>query len=94
MKQIFSHVIQAYSSHSSLDEFYRTFHERIDKRYLVYTKDLKVEENGISSNVHDSINLVKIQMHSINLECIFCFYNNVFLRKTRPKPHFSLILFG
>ena len=47
MKQIFSHVIQAYSSHSSLDEFYRTFHERIDKRYLVYTKDLKVEDKMI-----------------------------------------------
>lgn len=36
-----------YSSHSSLDEFYRVFHDRIDKRYLVYTKDLKIEDKMV-----------------------------------------------
>lgn len=36
-----------YSTHASLDEFYRIFHERIDKRFLIYTKDLKVEDKMI-----------------------------------------------
>lgn len=36
-----------YSTHASLDEFYRIFHERIDKRFLIYTKDLKIEDKMI-----------------------------------------------
>lgn len=36
-----------YSSHASLDAFCRIFHERIDKRFLIYTKDLKVEDKMI-----------------------------------------------
>ena len=30
-----------YNSHKSLDEFCQKFSERIDRRYLAYTKDLK-----------------------------------------------------
>jgi len=33
-----------YNAHSSLDEFCRIFHERIGERYLVYTKDLRRDE--------------------------------------------------
>jgi predicted AAA+ superfamily ATPase len=36
-----------YLAHASLDEFCRRFHERIDKRFLIYTKDLKVEDKMI-----------------------------------------------
>lgn len=36
-----------YSTHASLDEFCRIFHERIDKRFLIYTKDLKIEDKMI-----------------------------------------------
>jgi predicted AAA+ superfamily ATPase len=36
-----------YSSHASLDAFYQTFHERIDKQFLIYTKDLKVEDKMV-----------------------------------------------
>ncbi len=32
-----------YSTHASLDAFCQVFHQRIDKSFLVYTKDLKVE---------------------------------------------------
>jgi hypothetical protein len=34
-------------AHASLDEFCRVFHERIDKRFLVYTKDLKIEDKMV-----------------------------------------------
>jgi len=33
-----------YNAHASLDEFCRIFHERIGERYLVYTKDLRRDE--------------------------------------------------
>jgi hypothetical protein len=36
-----------YMTHASLDEFCRVFHERIDKRFLVYTKDLKIEDKMV-----------------------------------------------
>lgn len=36
-----------YSSHASLDAFCRVFHERIDKSFLIYTKDLKVEDKMV-----------------------------------------------
>lgn len=36
-----------YSSHASLDAFYQRFHERIDKRFLIYTKDLKAEDKMV-----------------------------------------------
>lgn len=36
-----------YTTHASLDEFCRIFHERVDKRFLIYTKDLKVEDKMI-----------------------------------------------
>jgi hypothetical protein len=36
-----------YAAHTSLDEFCRIFHERIDKQFLIYTKDLKVENKMI-----------------------------------------------
>lgn len=36
-----------YKSHKSLDEFQKKFSSRIDKRYLLYTKDLKKEEDII-----------------------------------------------
>jgi hypothetical protein len=36
-----------YTTHASLDEFCRVFHERIDKRFLVYTKDLKIEDKMV-----------------------------------------------
>jgi hypothetical protein len=36
-----------YLAHASLDEFCRRFHERIDKRFLIYTKDLKIEDKMI-----------------------------------------------
>ena len=36
-----------YATHTSLDEFCKLFHERIDKRFLIYTKDLKVEDKMI-----------------------------------------------
>jgi hypothetical protein len=36
-----------YKSHASLDEFCKVFHERIDKRYLIYTKDLKVDDKMV-----------------------------------------------
>jgi predicted AAA+ superfamily ATPase len=36
-----------YKTHASLDEFCKIFHERIDKRYLIYTKDFNVEDKMI-----------------------------------------------
>jgi predicted AAA+ superfamily ATPase len=36
-----------YKTHASLDEFCKIFHERIDKRYLIYTKDYNVEDKMI-----------------------------------------------
>jgi hypothetical protein len=36
-----------YKAHASLDEFCKIFHERIDKRYLIYTKDYNVEDKMI-----------------------------------------------
>lgn len=36
-----------YSTHASLDEFCKIFHERIDKRFLIYTKDLKIDDKMI-----------------------------------------------
>ena len=36
-----------YSTHASLDEFCKLFHERIDKRFLIYTKDLKIEDKMV-----------------------------------------------
>lgn len=36
-----------YATHASLDEFCRVFHERIDKRFLIYTKDLKIDDKMI-----------------------------------------------
>jgi predicted AAA+ superfamily ATPase len=36
-----------YSTHASLDEFCRVFHDRIDRRYLIYTKDFKTDAQTI-----------------------------------------------
>lgn len=36
-----------YATHASLDAFCRVFHERIDKRFLIYTKDLRVDDRMI-----------------------------------------------
>jgi predicted AAA+ superfamily ATPase len=36
-----------YATHASLDEFCRVFHERVDKRFLIYTKDLRVDDKMI-----------------------------------------------
>jgi hypothetical protein len=36
-----------YKAHASLDEFCKIFHERIDKRYLIYTKDFMAEDRMI-----------------------------------------------
>ena len=36
-----------YASHASLDEFCRVFQSRIDKRFLIYTKDLKTDGSVI-----------------------------------------------
>lgn len=34
-----------YATHASLDEFCRVFHQRINKRFLIYTKDLRCDNN-------------------------------------------------
>lgn len=36
-----------YATHASLDAFCKTFHERIDKRFLIYTRDLKVDDTMV-----------------------------------------------
>ncbi len=36
-----------YKTHVSLDMFCNKFSQRISDRYLIYTKDLKVEEGGV-----------------------------------------------
>ena len=41
-----------YKSHKSLDEFQRKFSSRIDRRYLLYTKDLRKEEDIICLPVY------------------------------------------
>ena len=38
---------EGYSSHSSLDAFCKKFSSRIDKRILIYTKDLRKDEQTI-----------------------------------------------
>ena len=36
-----------YKSHSSLDEFYNRYHQYIDKRIIVYSKNYKEEDDII-----------------------------------------------
>jgi hypothetical protein len=36
-----------YAAHTSLDEFCRIFHERIDKSFIIYPKDLKADDKMI-----------------------------------------------
>ena len=41
-----------YKSHKSLDEFRRKFSARIDQRYLLYTKDIRKEDDIICLPVY------------------------------------------
>ncbi|MDE6756670.1 MAG: DUF4143 domain-containing protein, partial [Muribaculaceae bacterium] len=41
-----------YKSHKSLDEFQKKFSSRINQRYLIYTKDLRKEQDIICLPVY------------------------------------------